>query len=67
MKHAKTLAAGETIGGKFESYIANNSQIIELEFADGLTAQMTPVAGQQYFLEFTKITSVGSATGIALW
>ena len=67
MKHAKTLATGETIGGKFESFIANNSQIIEFEFADGLTAQMTPVAGQQYFLEFTKITSTETATGIALW
>jgi len=67
LNHGVQFAAGESKSGRFEGLIANNAQLVELEFADGLTAQFLPTAGQQYFVSFNKITSVSSATGVALW
>ena len=66
-RHGKELGAGETITGKFESYIANNAATVTAEFSDGLTAQFLTSAGQQYMMSFHKITSDSTATGVALW
>ena len=67
LQHGIEFGAGETKTGRFEGLIANLAQPIILEFADGLTAQFTPSVGTQYDVSFNKITSVSSATGVALW